>query len=185
MDLKEQTTQSLSSGISGVVKSIDNIILSNARVSCNGVETRTLADGTFTINDLKPGTYDITIDLQGYDALIQSVSIDEEETTKLSFCLKKSIGSAKIHGSIYDAESKMSVKSEGSIILVKPITNEYGQIDREGHFKFKNLPPGNYKLFTSISEYETGCVTLKLNKGEIMKHDFILKPLNIEEPPWG
>ena len=92
MDLKEQTTQSLSSGISGVVKSIDNIILSNARVSCNGVETRTLADGTFTINDLKPGTYDITIDLQGYDALIQSVSIDEEETTKRGRARHKACG---------------------------------------------------------------------------------------------
>ena len=185
MDSKEEKTQSLSSGISGVVKSIDDIILSNARVSCDGMETKTLADGTFTISNLKPGTHNITIKLQGYNTLTQSVPIKEEETTKLNFILSTSIGSAKIYGSIYDSESKMTVKNGGSMILVKPINNEYGQIDHEGRFEFKNLAPGNYRLFTSISEYETRCATFELNKGEIKKQDFILKMMNIEEPPWG
>jgi len=185
MDAKEPITQSLSSGISGDVKSVDGIILSGARVSCKGVETRTLADGTFAIDNLEPGTHDVTISLQGYESITQSVSIQERNVTKLNFCLQKSVGAARIHGHIYDAESKEIVKKGGSIILVKPIFNEYGQIDREGHFEFRNLPTGTYRILTSILGYETGCVTLELNKGEVKRHDFILKSLDIEEPPWG
>ena len=185
MDTEETKNQSPKSGISGNVTSVDGTILSSARVTCKGVETRTLADGTFAIDNLEPGTHDVTISLQGYESTTQSVSIQEGTVTKLSFCLRKSVGAAKIHGHIYDAKSKETVKKVGSIILVKPILNEYGQIDREGHFEFRNLPTGTYRILTSIPGYETGSVTLELNEGEVKRHDFILKSLDIEEPPWG
>lgn len=185
MDAKESITQSLSSGISGDVKSVDGIILSSARVTCNGVETRTLADGTFAIDNLEPGTYDVNISLQGYESLKKSVSIQEGDMTKLSFCLRKSVGAAKIHGHVYDAESKEIVKSGGSIILVKPVFNEYGQIGQDGYFEFRNLPTGTYKILTSISGYISGCATLEVTDGEVKIHDFLVKPLDIEEPPWG
>ena len=185
METEETKNQSPSSGISGNVTSADGTILSSARVTIKGVETRTLADGTFAIDNLEPGTHDVTISLQGYESINQSVSIQEGNVTKLSFCLRKSVGAARIHGHIYDAESKEIVQNSGSIILVKPIFNEYGQIDRKGHFEFTNLPTGKYKILTSIPGYETGCVTLELNKGEVKRHDFILKSLDVEEPPWG
>ena len=185
MDTEETKNQSPRSGISGNVKSVDGIILSSARVTCNGVETKTLADGTFAIDKLEPGTYDVTVNLQGYETITQSVLIQEGNVTELIFCLQKSVGASKIHGHIFDAESKVIVKKGGSIILVKPVFNEYGEIDREGHFEFTNLPTGTYRIVTSIHGYGTGSVTLELDKGEVKRHDFILKPLDVEEPPWG
>ena len=185
MDTKESTPQSLSLGISGDVKTVDGILLSNAKVTCNEVETTTLADGTFTIANLEPGTYDITISLQGHKSITKSVSIQEGDITKLSFCLPKSVGTGRIFGQIYDSESKEIVQKGGSIILVKPIVNEYGQIDQNGHFEFKNLPAGTYKILPSISGYVSNCVTLEVTEGEVKQHDFIVRSLDVEEPPWG
>lgn len=185
MDAKEPITQSLSSGISGDVKSVDGIILSGARVSCKGVETKTLADGTFAIANLEPGTYDITVSLQCHESVSKSVSIQEGDVTKLSFCLPKSVGTARIYGHVYDSDSKEIVQKGGSIILVKPIVNEYGQIGQDGYFEFRNLPTGTYKILTSISGYISGCATFEVADGEVKIHDFLVKPLDIEEPPWG
>jgi len=185
MDAKESIPQSLSSGISGNVKSVDGILLSNAKVTCNETETTTLADGSFTIANLEPGTYDITISLQGHESITKSVSIQEGNKTTLSFCLPKSVGAGKIFGQIYDSESKEIVHKGGSIILVKPILNEYGQIDQNGNFEFKNLPPGTYKVLPSISGYVSSSVTLEVTDGEVKKHDFIVRPLDVVEPHWG
>ena len=69
MDAKESTPQSLSSGISGNVKSVDGILLSNAKVTCNEVKTTTLADGTFAIANLEPGTYDIHDFMNSLDSI--------------------------------------------------------------------------------------------------------------------
>ena len=185
MDAKESTPQSLSSGISGDVKSVDGILLSNAKITCNEVEATTLADGTFTIANLEPGIYNITISLQGYESITKSVSIQEGDQTTLSFCLPKSVGAGRIFGQIYDSESKEVVQKGGSIILVKPIVNEYGQIDQNGHFEFKNLPAGTYKILPSISGYISNCVSLEVTDGEVKKHDFIVRPLDTVEPHWG
>ena len=185
MDAKESTPPSPSSGISGDVKTIDGILLSNAKVSCNEVETTTLADGTFAIANLEPGTYDITISLQGHKSITKSVSIQEGDVTTLSFCLPKSVGAGRIFGQIYDSESKEIVQKGGSIILVKPIVNEYGQIDQNGHFEFKNLPAGTYKILPSINGYISRCVTLEVTDGEVKQHDFIVRPLDVVEPHWG
>ena len=185
MDAKESTPQSLSSGISGDVKSVNGVLLSNARVSCNDIETRTLADGTFTIANLETGTYDITISLQGHESITKTVSIQGEDITELSFCLPKSVGTGRIFGQVYDSESKEIVQKCGSIILVKPIINEYGQIDQNGHFEFKDLPPGTYKISPSISGYVSNCISIELTDGEVKKHDLIVKSLDIVEPHWG
>ena len=185
MDAKESTPQSLSLGISGDVKTVDGILLSNAKVTCNDVETTTLADGTFTIANLEPGTYEISISLQGHKSITKSVSIQEGDKTTLSFCLPKSVGAGRIFGQIYDSESEEIVQKGGSIILVKPIVNEYGQIDQNGHFEFKNLPAGTYKILPSINGYISRCVTLEVTDGEVKKHDFIVRPLDVVEPHWG
>ena len=185
MDAKESTPQSLFSGISGNVKSVDGILLSNARVSCNDVETTTLADGTFALANLEPGTYDITVSLQGHESITKSVSIQEGDVTTLSFCLPKSVGDGRIFGYVYDSDSQKIVQKGGSIILVKPIVNEYGQIDQNGHFEFKNIPAGTYKILPSISGYVSNCVTIEVTDGEVKQQDFIVKLLDIVEPPWG
>ena len=185
MNTEETKNQSPPSGISGNVTSADGTILSSARVTCKGVETKTLADGTFAIDTIEPGTHDVTISLQGYETVTQSVLIQEGTVTELSFCLPKSVGAAKIHGHVYDALSKEFIQESGSIILVKPVFNKYGQIDHKGHFEFTDLPTGKYRIFTSIPGYETGSVAFELAEGEEKRHDFVLKPLDVEEPPWG
>ena len=117
--------------------------------------------------------------------MTKSVSIQGGAITELSFCLPKSVGTGRIFGQIYDSESKEIVQKGGSIILVKPIINEYGQIDQNGHFEFKDLPPGTYKISPSISGYISNCTSIEVTKGEVKKHDLSVKSLDVVEPHWG
>jgi hypothetical protein len=173
------------SKISGIVSSPDGAMIKSAKVACEGMETRTLADGSFVLDGLATGTYAVTVSLQGFKSISKTVSIQEGDEVTLDFCLSKDTGTAKIHGHVYDAKSKKTVEQGGTIILVLPVANKYKHIDRNGYYEFENLPAGTYKLLTSMAGYEDHKVILTVNDDEIKAHDFFCKTQNIEEPPWG
>lgn len=173
------------SKISGNVASPDGAMIKSAKVACEGMETRTLADGSFVLNGLATGTYEVTVSLQGFESISKIVSIQEGEEVTLDFCLSKDTGTAKIHGHVYDATSKKPVEPGGTIILILPVANKYKHIDRNGYYEFENLPAGTYKLLTSIAGYEDHKIILTVNDDEIKAHDFFCKTQKIEEPPWG
>ena len=173
------------SKISGIISSSDGAMIKSAKVACEGMETRTLADGSFVLDGLATGTYAVTVSLQGFKSISKTVSIQEGEAVTLDFCLSKDKGTAKIHGHVYDAMSKKPVEPGGTIILILPVANKYKHIDRNGYYEFENLPAGTYKLLTSMAGYEDHKVILTVNDDEIKAHDFFCKTQNIEEPPWG
>jgi len=173
------------SKISGIISSSDGAMIKSAKVACAGMETRTLADGFFVLDGLATGTHEVTVSLQGFKSTSKTVSIQEGEEVTLDFCLSKDMGTAKIHGHVYDATSKKPVESGGTIILILPVANKYKHIDRNGYYEFENLPAGTYKLLTSIAEYEDHKVILTVNDDEMKAHDFFCKTRKIEEPPWG
>jgi hypothetical protein len=173
------------SKISGVVSSPDGGMIKSAKVACEEIEKRTLADGSFVLDGLATGTHKVTVSLQGFKSISKTVSIQEGEEATLDFCLSKDTGTAKIHGHIYDATSKKPVEPGGTVILILPVANKYKHIDRNGYYEFENLPAGTYKLLTSIAGYEDRKVILTVDNDEIKAHDFFCKTQKIEEPPWG
>jgi hypothetical protein len=173
------------SKISGNVASPDGAMIKSARVACAGMETRTLADGFFVLDGLATGTHEVTVSLQGFKSTSKTVSIQEGEAVTLDFCLSKAMGRAKIHGHVHDATSKNPVESGGTVILILPVANKYGPIDKNGYYEFENVPAGTYKLLTSIAGYEDNKVILRVAEDETKAHDFFCKTQDVEEPPWG
>ncbi|UCE15911.1 MAG: carboxypeptidase regulatory-like domain-containing protein [Candidatus Bathyarchaeota archaeon] len=173
------------SRISGHIYFADGAMIKSAKVSCDGIETRTLADGSFVLDDLTTGTHEVTVSLQGFKSTSKTVSIQEGEKLTLDFHLSKDTGTAKIHGHVYDATSKKPVEQGGTIIFILPVANKYKPIDKNGYYEFEKLPAGTYKLLTSIAGYEDHKVILTVTDDEIKAHDFFCKTQKIEEPPWG
>jgi hypothetical protein len=173
------------SKISGIVSSTDGAMIKSAKVACEEMETRTLADGSFVLNGLATGIHKVTVSLQGFKSISKTVSIQEGEEMTMDFCLSKDTGTAKIHGHVYDAASKQPVEPGGTVILILPVANKYKHIDKNGYYEFENLPAGTYKLLTSIAGYEGHKVILTVTNDEIKAHDFFCKTQKIEEPPWG
>lgn len=168
--------------IFGHVLSTDGAMLQAAKIACNKMETRSLADGFFAIEGLAPGTYEVSASLESFKTATKTVSVQEEVT--LNFSLPKAIGTAKIHGHVFDAESRENVKQGGTVTLVVPVANKYAHLDSDGYYQFENLPGGKYRISTSTPGYIDNIVTVKLGDGEIKLHNFLCKTI-LEEPPWG
>ncbi|NWG10990.1 carboxypeptidase regulatory-like domain-containing protein [Candidatus Bathyarchaeota archaeon] len=174
----------IKSKISGHVLSTSGAMLRGVRVTCNGTETKTLADGFFVLGGLHPGTYEVTVSLQRFKSASKTVSVQEGKDESLSFRLAEATENAKICGHVYDAESKKSIEHDGRVILILPVSNKYKAI-KNGYYEFDNLSAGTYKLYTSISGYEDCDATVTVADGETKNFDLFCKTKRTEEPPWG
>ena len=186
MSLMNHATQGLkASKVSGRVHSEKGAMLQDAKITCKGIETRTLADGFFTLNNLPPGSHEIKASLQGFKTMGKMVLVQEGEETTVDFRLSASIGNAKICGHVYDAESKKTIGREGSVTLILPVANRYRHIGNDGYFEFENLPEGQYKIFATIPDYKEGEASIEVAEGETKVHNFLCKARKVEEPSWG
>ena len=174
-----------SSRITGHVYSEKGIMLGSAKVTCNGKKTITLFDGSYEFKNLEPGTYTITASLKGFKSDSKTVTIQKDEVITLDFHLPQAIGTAKIFGIVYNAETKRPITSGGTVILILPIANRYAPLDKNGYYEFNDLVEDSYDLWASIPGYEDGKATVTVAEGEKKVQDFFCRPtLNIE-PPWG
>ena len=173
------------SKIYGRVCSSNGAVIKDARVTCRGMETRTLANGSFVFQGLAYGTYTVQVTLQGYETASKTVSVLDEEGRNTDFHLSSAAGSGKIHGYFYDAETNENMKQEGTAILSLPIANKYKHIDKDGYYEFTDLPSGTYRIIASVKGYLDCNSNVEIANGERKEHDFFLKAMRVEEPPWG
>jgi hypothetical protein len=171
--------------ISGHVHSHSGALLNGATVTCSEFETLTLADGYYSFKGLNAGTFEVTVNLQGYQPESKTITVTENDTTILDFSLAQAAGAAQIHGHIFDDETQERILNTGSVILVLPISNKYSPIDDNGYYEFAELPEGSYRLVTSIPEYHDHDATVSLNDGETKNYDFFCKKTHIVDPAWG
>ena len=78
--------------INGIVKTNDGkpAVMVSVTLKGTGKSTLTGDDGSFVINNLKPGTYQLEISLVGYENALQTVTVEEGKTAKVSISLQLS-----------------------------------------------------------------------------------------------
>lgn len=171
--------------VSGHVFSETGSVLGGAKIDCNGRRIITLFDGTFEFKGLELGTYTITAGLKGFKSQTKKVTVEKEGITAVDFELPEAIGTAKISGTVYDAEIKKPISSSGTVILILSIANKYAHLDGHGYFEFDNLAGDSYELVTSISGYEDKRRKVDIDEEEKKILNFYCKPIMLAEPPWG
>lgn len=173
--------------ISGKVTSVSGVPLNGVKITCEGIETRTLADGYYTLDGLTTHvsqTHKVTASLQGYESTTKGVALQKGQEATLDFNMSKAAGTARIRGHVYDSKSKKKMDS-GSVVLILPVSNMYRHTDRNGRYEFDLLPPGSYRVRASAQGYQDNFAEFTLTDGEEKAHDFFLQAKKSLEPPWG
>ena len=145
------------------------------------------SDGTFEIDGLQEGSYSIRTNglpdgwylagarLGSSNALDDGLTVSRpmDAALQLSF----SSATAEVEGSVLDGSNA----AEGAEVRLQPAKdnpfrsdlNQRTTTDQNGHFQFKNVPPGRYELFVSSSEDDSDednsnpspAATVNLEKG--------------------
>lgn len=156
-----------------------------AKVTCNGVETRTLFDGSYKFEGLAPDLHIVEIALEGYRRQRVQIETEEAGETVMDFHLEPKTGDAKIYGYVLDEVTKEPVRAGGSVYMFRLTSNRNMPIDsKTGYFEFINLSPGTYTIWTSVLEYDAKKKTVIVKKGEGLREDFLIRKAEIE-PPLG
>lgn len=147
-------------------------------------------DGVFKFN-VTPGTYKLRISANGYQTLVTTQTVDENETKYTEHLLlidenQDGLGSSK--GTISDALNGQGV-SGATIKLRKEWNNTSGdyvsgfstQTDSSGCYTITDLPIGYYTIEAAKTKYITSyCNILVLDDKDLVAFDFAMTP-QIEE----
>lgn len=173
------------SKVLGLLRSQNGAMLQGATIVCDGLETKTLADGSFILSSIPVGEHEVTASLQGFKTTTWKVSVKEGDNVIEDLHLANATGTARIRGRVFDAETKKVIDKCGTVMLILPLANKYSHIDSDGHYQLENLPAGRYKVATSIQGYNDSETTLEVADRETKTYDFFCYATRTVEPSWG
>jgi protocatechuate 3,4-dioxygenase beta subunit len=126
-----------------------------------------LPDGTFSIHDLTPGDYSIRVGVK--DGFIQSIKMGEEDVLSSGLHVREdqnpqidihiATDGGVVEGRVVNARGEAALNVTATLLPValprRVDLYRTAQTDDSGHYRFSNVAPGDYKLF-SWGEIETG-----------------------------
>lgn len=135
----------------------------NGEYAANDVAS---ADGSFTLHNLTPNRYQVSVTVPGQELFVKSVRIGAREMAGKSLDLTQGAGPvevilsfspAKLEGTVTrdDPDSRAAVAASAiSVVLIPEKKTEeilggikYASTDAQGHFTFHSVEPGRYEAF--------------------------------------
>ena len=139
------------SGIDGVLLNVVN--------ADRLITARTTDDGTFVVEGLSPGDYDVAIDAgsvpAGYpvDSLaVQRVRVEKSVPGRVKFVLRP-YRSVAGRARMFDRTSGRYVALPGAMVEILPLGRR-SVTDANGQYTFRNLPAGQYTIVAKQNGYE-------------------------------
>ncbi|RQW85298.1 MAG: hypothetical protein EHM79_12080 [Geobacter sp.] len=186
----ERTTLSAKGHLAGVVRDVKSgKPIDNATVRVYGQCTvRSDLQGSYHINDLKPGTYRVAVRHRDYKTEDKTVTIRANATTREAFALegnerldfkatttplplKQSARYGQVRGTIIDSRTGKPV-SQATVILL----NQKRQSNDSGDYSFGNIPAGKYIISVEKANYRDGSRRISVKAGLMTSADFDLEP---------
>jgi len=133
----------------------DGSAISGAEVS-DGIRTAvTDAVGMYTIDDVSPGSYQVTASKEGYQTSSLTVNVPSGITALANFSLSQIIVPGSITGSVTDAE-------DGSPIAGAAVTDGTRTVttDASGKYTIADVPAGSYEVTASKEGYHSSSLTV-------------------------
>jgi thermitase len=156
--------------ISGqVTDAKDGSAISGAEVS-DGIRTAlTDATGSYTINDVPPGSYQVLASKEGYETSSLTVNVISGITAVADFSLSKIIVPGGITGSVTDAKDGMPIVGAAVTDGIRTTT-----MDATGKYTIANVQPGTYQVTASKEGYESLTVSVVVVSGATSMMNFSL-----------
>jgi hypothetical protein len=160
--------------------------MGGGKVYCDGFETLTLFDGSFTFDDVERGLHVLRVDFQGYENQIRNVIVKEGEESTVNFDLELEVGKTKIFGYILDEGTGEPLRKSGTVFMDFFTKIRSVPIDPEtGFYEFKDVSSGVYKIWTSILDFEGELKNVEVREEEEIRIDFQVSEEEKKEVPWG
>lgn len=153
--------------ISGVVTADGGSAISGATIYVAGESTTSASDGTYSFTDIFTGTHNITCDASGYASGIETVAIEDGQTTTVNFeLLEEESGSLE---GLVTANDGTAI--EGAIISVAGMTTT---TVADGSYSISDILVGTYTVSCSASGFDAGSESALIENGETTNLDFEL-----------
>ncbi len=168
--LEGQVTSS-STGVESVTVTASNSAASTSTVTAN--------DGTYTLDNIAPGTYTVQVSLTGYTSSATStVEVPANATATANFTVTANEGT--ISGTL--KENGVSI-SDAQVIAVGAAGNSgFTSSLADGSYAIANLAIDTYKVYVVVQRYIStpDTATVSLAPGEIVNLDFSLTKSEIQ-----
>ncbi len=129
---------------------------SGASVYLNGTDTGEFTN--VTLADKPVGTYNVTVELAGYDSASQVVTLSKDETEDVSFTLVEQLGTLQINST-----------PAGAIVYLNGIaTGDFTNVT------LADKPAGTYNVTVELDGYDSASQTVTLAKNETEDVSFTL-----------
>ncbi len=149
----------------------DGSAISGAQVS-DGIRTAlTDAAGMYTIDDVSPGSYQVTASREGYETSSLTVNVLSGSIAVVDFSLNEVILPGSITGSVTDAE-------DGSPIAGATVSDgtRTATTDASGKYNIADVPPGTYQVTAGKEGYVNVTLTATVVSGGTTVMNFSLNP---------
>ncbi|WP_033076240.1 DUF7151 family protein [Thalassotalea sp. ND16A] len=146
-------------------------------VSVEGTDKEAVSarDGSFVINNLTAGAYNLNFTDSNYQTITQSVEIVTGTVVNLELIKLNSLKGALV--------GTVTSNDDSPLAGVNVVIHETGQSttsDAAGQFTFTNHPIGNYTLIASHAGYGSQQIDVAINQGETttLAENILLTPFN-------
>jgi len=146
----------LPGGITGsVTDAEDGSAISGAAVTDGTRTALTDALGSYTIDNVPPGSYQVVASKEGYQTSSLTVNVISGTTVVANFPLSQIIVPGSITGSVTDAK-------DGSPLVGATVTDGTRTVvtDATGQYTINDVPAGSYEVAASKEGYETSSLTV-------------------------
>jgi hypothetical protein len=146
--------------------------LSEATVACAGKSTNTAANGTYSINDILPGTYIVSVNKAGYGPGQTTIDIIAGETSNVDLSLMlQPPTTGSITGQICDIQTGTPIVGASVVCAgISSIT------DSAGVYSLVDVDPGSQTINVSAAGYIGGHVTVTVTVGKTTHQDITMVP---------
>ena len=154
----------------------DPIEDATVEVLTTGLTTTTSSDGSYQIDNIPVGTYNVEASKSGYSSqTLSDIEVNEGQTsTNINFVLEQTTGYGTVTGFVADVIEQMPV--QGASITIDG-TNLSATSGVDGLYTIDNVPTGIYTITCTKDGYEDQTIYDNiLSVGETIYVDFLLLP---------
>jgi hypothetical protein len=154
--------------VAGVVTDTSGTPLQGAAVSAAGSNATTAADGTYTLNNLAPGTVTVTASLSGYQSGSTTTTVTAGQTTTAAAIKLARANPGSVSGTV--------VSSLGGAIAGATVSYSGGNTttDSNGNYSLSSVPPGTIQLTASAAGFQSSTQTVNIQSGANTTANFTL-----------